>query len=141
MKMRKRFFAAILAAAMTLSAAPIILPATNITVSAAKEEKLAAPKTLKVSAKTDTTVTLKWSKVVGADKYAVYRYDEDTEKYVKIKNVSKTTYKVTGLEPDTKYLFKVAGACQGKEWKVCRADEVQIKKRYNKLQIVQRNPS
>lgn len=111
--MKKRIFAAILAAAMTFAAVPALLPAGNVSVSAAETEKLAAPKTLKVSAKTDTTVTLKWSKVSGADKYAVYRYDGDKKKYVKVKNVSKTTYTVTGLEPDTKYSFKVAALVKG----------------------------
>ncbi|MCM1334514.1 MAG: fibronectin type III domain-containing protein [Bacteroides sp.] len=115
--MKKRIFAAILAAAMMLTAAPTVLPAANIAVSAAKEEKLAAPKTLKVSSKTETTVTLKWSKVTGADKYAIYQYDKDAEKYVKIKSVSKTTYKITGLDPNTKYSFKVAALVKGNNGK------------------------
>lgn len=115
--MKKQVFAAILAAAMTFSAVPTLLPAADISASAASSEKLAAPKTLKASAKTDTTVTLKWSKVTGADKYAVYRYDSDTKKYVKVKNVSKTSYTVTGLDPDTKYSFKVAALVKGKDGK------------------------
>lgn len=115
--MKKRIFAAILAAAMTFSAVPTLLPAANISVSAAKSETLAAPKNLKVSKKTDSSVTLKWSKVEGADKYAVYQYNSKTKKYVKIKSVSKTSYTVTGLDSDTKYQFKVAALVKGKDGK------------------------
>lgn len=116
-KMKKRIFAAILAAAMTFSAVPTLLPAAQITVSAASSKKLDAPKNLKVSKKTDSSVTLKWSKVEGADKYAVYRYDSKTKKYVKIKSVSKTSYTVTGLDSGTKYQFKVAALVKGKDGK------------------------
>lgn len=115
--MKKRILAAILSAAMTFSAVPTLLPAADISVSAAKSEKLAAPKSLKVSKKTDSSVTLKWSKVEGADKYAVYRYDGGSKKYVKIKNVSKTSYTVTELDSDTKYSFKVAALVKGKDGK------------------------
>lgn len=115
--MKKRILAAILAAAMTFSAVPTLLPAADISVCAAKEEKLSAPKNLKVSKKTDSSVTLKWSKVEGADKYAVYRYDNQSKKYVKAGNTSKTSYTVTGLDSDTKYSFKVAALVKGKDGK------------------------
>ena len=116
-KMKKRFFAAILAAAMAFSAVPTLLPAANISVSAAKSEKLPAPESLKVSKKTDSSVTLKWSKVEGADKYAVYQYNSKTKKYVKIKSVSKTSCTVADLDSDTKYQFKVAALVKGKDGK------------------------
>lgn len=102
---------------MTATAAPSILPAASITVSAASSKKLAAPKSLKVSKKTNSSVTLKWSKVEGADKYAVYQYNSKTKKYVKIKSVSKTTYTVKGLDSGTKYQFKVAALVKGKDGK------------------------
>lgn len=115
--MKKRIFAAILAAAMTFTAVPTLLPAADISVSAAKSEKLAAPKNLKVSKKTDSSVTLKWSKVEGADKYVVYQYDSTTKKYGKLASVSKTSCTVTGLDSDTKYSFKVAALVKGKDGK------------------------
>lgn len=62
---------------------------------------------LKVKAKTDTTVTLKWSRVKGADGYLVYRYDNAQKKYVKIAAVKSRSYKVTGLKADTTYKFAV----------------------------------
>lgn len=102
---------------MTATAAPSLLPAASITVSAASSKKLDAPKNLKVSKKTNSSVTLKWNKVTGADKYALYWYDSKTEKYVKIKSVSKTSCTVTGLDSGTKYQFKVAALVKGKDGK------------------------
>ncbi len=125
--MKKRIFAALLAAAMTFSAVPTLLPAADISVSAAKSEKLAAPKNLKASEKTDSSVTLKWSKVEGADKYAVYQYDSKTKKYVKIKSVSKTSYTVKGLDSDTKYQFKVAALVKGKDGKYTEQTQSEAK--------------
>ncbi|MCM1334967.1 MAG: hypothetical protein NC084_10485 [Bacteroides sp.] len=57
--MKKRILAAVLAIFMTVAAVPEILPAASVTVSAASSKKLAAPQNLKVSKKTDTSVTLK----------------------------------------------------------------------------------
>nr|WP_316626630.1 PepSY domain-containing protein [uncultured Ruminococcus sp.] len=62
---------------------------------------------LKVKAKTDTTVTLKWSRSKGADGYLVYRYDSAQKKYVKIAAVKARSYKATGLKADTTYKFAV----------------------------------
>lgn len=43
----------------------------------------AAPKDLVCTSATQKNVSLKWSKVSSADKYAVYRYDTDKKAYVK----------------------------------------------------------
>lgn len=60
-----------------------------------------------MKAKTDTTVTLKWSRSKGADGYLVYRYDSAQKKYVKIAAVKARSYKATGLKADTTYKFAV----------------------------------
>ncbi len=68
-----------------------------------------APKaTTKVTAsQTTTTITLKWNKVTGADGYRVYKYDTKKKKYVKVKDVTKTTLKISHLKAGTKYKYKV----------------------------------
>ena len=62
---------------------------------------------LRVSAKTTTTVTLKWDSVLRADKYRVYRYNSSTGEWVRIATVSGTSKKVTGLKSGTSYRFRV----------------------------------
>ena len=60
-----------------------------------------------VTAKCDMqSVSLSWTKVSGATKYAVYKFENN--KYVKLNNeVTGTTYTVTGLEEDIEYTFFV----------------------------------
>ncbi len=59
------------------------------------------------ASQTITTITLKWSKVTGADGYRVYRYDSKTKKYVKLKDVTSTTLKISDLKAGTKYKYRV----------------------------------
>ena len=68
-----------------------------------------APKaTSKITAtQTTTTVTLKWNKVTGADGYRVYKYNSKTKKYEKLKDVTKTTLKISKLKAGTIYKYKV----------------------------------
>ena len=68
-----------------------------------------APKaTSKITAtQTTTTVTLKWNKVTGADGYRVYKYNTKTKKYEKLKDVTKTTLKISKLKAGTIYKYKV----------------------------------
>lgn len=80
----------------------------SVTTPAKPSSKLAAPTGLIASAKTEKTITLKWNKVSGASAYRVYKYDSSTGKFVKYKNVSKTTCKVSGLSAGTSYKFMVA---------------------------------
>ena len=64
--------------------------------------------TSKITAtQTTSTITLKWSKVTGADGYRVYKYDTKKKKYVKVKDVTKTTLKISDLKVGTKYKYKV----------------------------------
>lgn len=54
-----------------------------------------------------TTVTLKWSKVTGADGYRVYKYNSDSKKYEAIKNTTDTCFKISKLKSGTTYKYKV----------------------------------
>ncbi|MBE6786224.1 MAG: hypothetical protein E7538_08355 [Ruminococcaceae bacterium] len=64
--------------------------------------------TSKITAsQTTTTITLKWSKVTGADAYRVYKYNSKTKKYEKLKDVTKTTLKISKLKAGTAYKYKV----------------------------------
>lgn len=62
---------------------------------------------LRASAKTTSTVTLKWSSVRRADKYQVYRYNSSTGTWKRLITTSKTTYKAKGLKSGTTYRFRV----------------------------------
>lgn len=62
---------------------------------------------LKVSAKTKTSVTLKWNAVKRATGYQVYIYSTSKGKYVRKTAVTGTTAKITGRKEGTSYKFKV----------------------------------
>ncbi len=62
---------------------------------------------LKVSKKTETSVTLTWSKEKRATKYQVYMYDTAKEKYVRKVTVSGTKATIKNLKEGTTYKFKV----------------------------------
>lgn len=62
---------------------------------------------LRVSSKTKTSITLKWSSVKRADKYQVYRYDKSTGEWKRLITTSKTSYTAKGLSSGTSYKFKV----------------------------------
>jgi hypothetical protein len=70
-------------------------------------DKLPAP-TLNVSAKTDTTVTISWSKVSGAEKYAVYCLKPGEAKYIKLGDTTKISCTTTKLTAKKQYKFKAA---------------------------------
>lgn len=53
------------------------------------------------------SITVKWNKVSNVTGYELYKYDTSKKKYVKIKTLSGTSYKVTGLKAATTYQFKV----------------------------------
>lgn len=72
-----------------------------------------APKSLKVTSVTSTGYTLSWGKVENAVKYRVYKYDETTGKYKRIKTVSKNSVTLEA-EPLTTAKYKVkAGVKSG----------------------------
>ncbi|MGN0666696.1 MAG: cellulase family glycosylhydrolase [Huintestinicola sp.] len=54
-----------------------------------------------------TSVKLTWNEVEGADAYRVYRYDEETGKYVRVVTVKGKSYTIKGLSSGT-CKFKVA---------------------------------
>lgn len=56
---------------------------------------------------TPRTVTLKWKKASSADRYAIYRYNAGKNKWIKVDETSKTTYKNTGLSPAREYRFRI----------------------------------
>ncbi len=56
---------------------------------------------------TTTTITLKWNKVADAEGYRVYKYNSKTKKYEKLKDVTKTSLKISKLKAGTVYKFKV----------------------------------
>ena len=69
---------------------------------------IAPKKVTKLSAsQTTTTITLKWSKVTGADAYRVYKYNSKTKKYEKLKDVTSTSLKIKDLKAGTAYKYKV----------------------------------
>lgn len=66
-------------------------------------------KTLKLNTKS-LAITLNWSKVKGASGYQIYRLNNKTSKYEKIKTVSgneKFSYKNTNRKKNTTYTYKV----------------------------------
>ena len=62
---------------------------------------------LRVSSKSNNSVTLKWNSVKRADKYQVYKYDKTSGTWDRLITTSKTSYKVSGLSSGTSYRFKV----------------------------------
>ena len=62
---------------------------------------------VKVSAKTNNSLTFKWNAVKGATMYRVYLYDTVQKKYIKKANTDKTTVKISNLQKGRTYKFKV----------------------------------
>lgn len=56
----------------------------------------------------NASVTLKWAAQKNASGYTVYQYNTKTKKYEAKKNLTSTSYTVTGLKNDTSYKFAVA---------------------------------
>ena len=46
---------------------------------------------------TENSVTLSWTSIDSAEGYQIYKYDSDTDKFVKLKNTTATTYTASGL--------------------------------------------
>ena len=65
-----------------------------------------APELISTS-KTKTSITLDWTKVLGATGYQIYKYDEKNEKYVKLTNASNQAYTDSSLKEGTSYKYKV----------------------------------
>ncbi len=56
-----------------------------------------------------TSVTLDWDEVDGAEKYQIYRYNSETEKYERIKIVTGTSYTDSALTSGATYKYKIRG--------------------------------
>ncbi len=54
-----------------------------------------------------TSATIKWTNVPKANYYRVYRSNSSTGSYSQIAQVSSTSYRNTGLSPNTTYYYKV----------------------------------
>ena len=65
-----------------------------------------APSELKVS-QTTKTITLKWSKVTGAEGYRIYQYDSKNKKWKNIKTTSERKLKLENLKSGTEYKFEI----------------------------------
>lgn len=108
MKLKSKIVSGLLSAVLvtgSTGAAVAGMDSMSISASAAAA-KLAAPAGLKAKAASDS-VTLSWNTVKGASGYRVFKYNADTKKYVKVKDVTGTRCKVTGLKSGTSYKFKV----------------------------------
>lgn len=64
----------------------------------------------KAYAESESCVKITWKKVKNASGYSIYRYNEQKEKFKRIKSLDNTkrSYKVQKLEGGTEYRFKVA---------------------------------
>lgn len=83
----------------------LLLIFSSVSMEAYAAQKLAAPKLTATSGL--NFVNLKWKKVKNAKGYTVYQYNAKKKKFVKIKNVNKTTLKISKLSSGTTYGFTV----------------------------------
>ncbi len=104
---RTKITAVILAAIMAFSGTPAVMESLT-TVSYAASARISAPSGIKAAKKTKSSITLTWKKVSGASAYRVFIYKSSKKKFVKYKDVSSTTCKVTGLSSGSSYKFKIA---------------------------------
>lgn len=58
-------------------------------------------------------VSLKWSKVEGAESYYIYKRDDNTGKYIKKFEVKSNKVTLKNLSPDTEYSYSVAAVKDG----------------------------
>ena len=79
--------------------------------------KLQEPKIISVNAPADVTTALRvtWKPVEGADGYIIYRRDEASAQWVRIKKVagqSQSYYSNVQLQPGSKYTYTVQSFCK-----------------------------
>ena len=94
---------------VTLASAQAKYKADN-TIKKPKIKKLTANKVSKKAKK--ATVTLKFGKATGAEKYQVQYSTKSSFKGAKTKNIKKTTYKITKLKKNKKYYVRVRAVKQ-----------------------------
>ena len=110
MNFRKRDELALLSAAAAILLAAVVLCVPPAPAHAA--QKLPAPAWPKVLRSGAHALKLSWEPVEGARSYAVYRYDGDRARYVKVKATRKTRWRDTGLQSDVTYRYKVAACAE-----------------------------
>lgn len=73
---------------------------------------------LKVSSTGEKSVKLSWKKITGADSYAIYRYDNTSKKWHRIKTVKAVSFTDSGLARAKGYSYKVKAVKKsgGKEY-------------------------
>lgn len=64
---------------------------------------------LEVKENTTTSITLQWDEMAGMTSYLVYTYDFETQKYVKLKQVTDTSIVIENLKPGQEFYYTVAG--------------------------------
>ncbi|HEX5150550.1 MAG TPA: M4 family metallopeptidase [Parafilimonas sp.] len=71
------------------------------------------PTGLSASSITSTSATVSWGAATGAVKYKLQYRTGPPDPWTKVNNISTTSYNLTGLTPNTKYVFKVQSICAG----------------------------
>lgn len=97
MKKLSKFLSVLLVTLLAFSALTILSSAASL-------PKVANLQTYDID---DDEVSLKWSKVNGADGYQVYVYNDATSKWKKLGNTAKTYYEVENLSSAKVYKFRV----------------------------------
>ena len=102
----KKFFAVIFAAIFIAVLFPL----------SASAEEIKAP-TVQYKILNHDKVSLKWSKVEGAESYYIYKRDDKTGKYIKKFEVKSNKVTLKNLSPDTEYSYSVAAVKGGEKSK------------------------
>ena len=76
---------------------------------ATSENTIIVKKTTGLTNKTQDqkSITIKWNKISDGTGYELEKYDTSKKKYIKVKELTGTSYKVTGLKVATTYKFRV----------------------------------
>ncbi len=123
MKRKYRLAGILLAGAMAVTGMAPLPPQLGITASAAS--KLAAPTGLKATAKRETSLTIAWDAVTGAEAYRLYRYSDETKTFEEYATLTKTSYTLKQLYSGTEYRFRVVALVKsGKEWVAGKASKI-----------------
>lgn len=87
----------------------LIVLAMNITVLGVKKKSISPsiPQKLTIAKVSTSEVYLKWKTASGAAGYIIYRGSPNNSKYVKIKKISKTTFKDVNLKSGVSYWYYV----------------------------------
>lgn len=123
----KRLLVCLLVAIISITA--FVIPASAATA------KLDPVKLIYIDEINDSYVKLKWDKVDGASKYAVYYSTKYDGKYTKYGNTSKTQVTIKKLKKNTKYYVKIKTlkTVNGKTTSSSYSDPIMFRTRKDKL--------